>query len=94
MSNPETIILSDDLYLSRGMHKWVYYHPHNHSLCIKIPYTPNDIDLSRELRYRKILHSQNKTISLLPKYYGEINTNLGKGYIFERIQDYDGICVR
>lgn len=46
-------------------------------------------DLSREVNYIKILKKRNKNYNILPKFYGEIETNLGHGYIFEVIRNYD-----
>ena len=40
----------------------------------------------REINYTKKYESRIR----LPRYCGSINTNLGKGYIFERIKDWDG----
>lgn len=84
------INLTDDLYLGTGMHKTVYVHPTDKNLCIKILHTTPDPDLDREFRYRKALgkHADSKT--LLTKYFGEVETAQGKGYVFERVIDYDG----
>lgn len=46
-------------------------------------------DLLREINYIKILKKRNKNYDILPKYYGEIETNLGHGYVFEVIRNYD-----
>ena len=88
-----TIKLSEDLYIGRGMHKKVYIHPSNTALCVKVPFTNDDIDLKRELRYRKVLSSQKKLVSLIPQYHGVIKTNYGAGYVFERIRNYDNSCT-
>ncbi len=67
-------------------------------ICIlqKIPYASKSrtirggqTDLSREINYIKILKKRNKNYDILPKYYGEIETNLGHGYVFEVIRNYD-----
>lgn len=47
-------------------------------------------DLLREINYISVLRRRNKNYTLLPQYYGEVETNLGKGYVFEIIKDYDG----
>ena len=83
------INLTDDLYLGAGMHKTVYAHPTDKTLCIKILHTTPDEDLERELRYRKALGSRANSMTLLTKYFGEIDTSHGKGYLFERVLDYD-----
>ncbi len=83
------VFLTEDLYICGGTHKKVFIHPQADDLCIKIPHTTNDIDLKRELTYRKILSLKQDDKEMLPKYYGTIQTNLGKGFVFERIKDYD-----
>ena len=84
------INLTDDLYLGTGMHKTVYAHPTDKNLCIKILHTTPDEDLQREFRYRKALGKRAEEMTLLTKYFGEVETSKGKGYVFERVQDYDG----
>jgi len=83
------INLTDNLYLGAGMHKTVYAHPTDKTLCIKILHTTPDEDLERELRYRKALGSRANSMTLLTKYFGEVETSKGKGYLFERVLDYD-----
>lgn len=83
------INLTDDLYLGAGMHKTVYAHPTDKTLCIKILHKTPDEDLERELRYRKALGKRAEEMTLLTKYFGEVETSQGKGYLFERVLDYD-----
>jgi len=47
----------------------------------------NNIDLQKELKYRRTRKQPSK---LLPEYFGTIDTNLGTGYVFEKIYDFDG----
>ena len=84
------INLTDDLYLGTGMHKTVYAHPTDAHLCIKILHTTPDEDLDRELRYRKSLGERANSMTLLTKYFGEVETSKGKGYLFERVINFDG----
>ncbi|MBR0260288.1 MAG: hypothetical protein IJQ85_00675 [Selenomonadaceae bacterium] len=86
----EKIILTDDLFLGDGNHKIVYAHPTDLKLCIKILRTPDDPDFAKESRYRKALGSRADKMTLLTKYFGEVETSKGKGYLFERVLDYDG----
>lgn len=89
----EKIILNDDLYLGVGNHKTVYAHPTDKNLCVKILHTPDDPDFAKESRYRKALGSRADSMTLLTKFFGEVDTSKGKGYLFERVLDYDGkIC--
>lgn len=84
------IDLTDDLYLGAGMHKTVYAHPTDKNKCIKILHTTPDEDWEREFRYRKALGKRADSMTLLTKYFGEVETSRGKGYLFERVIDYDG----
>ena len=86
----EKIILTDDLFLGDGNHKIVYAHPTDARLCVKLLRTSDDPDFAKEMRYRKALGSRADSMTLLTKYFGEIETSKGKGYLFERVIDFDG----
>lgn len=81
--------LSAKLFVAKGVHKAVYRHPSNTRYCIKVTFTFRDTDIERELLYRKALKIRNKKPSLLPEYFGSVETNLGPGHVFEYIVDYD-----
>lgn len=82
--------LSEDLFYGAGRHKKCYLHPENENLCIKIAYNRGgQTDLLREIDYIKVLKRRNKNYDILPQYYGEIETNLGHGYLFEVIRNFD-----
>ena len=85
-----TLTLTDNLLLGKGAHKLTYIHPQNPHLCVKILLQTPDTDWEREKRYRRSRQRRHLTSDLLPVYYGEIKTNLGTGYVFERVSDYDG----
>ena len=84
------INLTDDLFLGDGNHKTVYAHPTDKALCVKLLRTPDDPDFAKEMRYRKALGKRADSMTLLTKYFGEVETSKGKGYLFERVLDYDG----
>lgn len=86
----EKIFLTDDLYLGTGMHKTVYAHPTDPHLCIKILHNTPDEDMEREFRYRKALGRRADSMTLLTKYFGEVDTTKGTGYLFERVINFDG----
>ncbi len=83
------INLTDDLYLGVGNHKTVYAHPTDKNLCVKILHTPDDPDFIKESRYRKALGSRADSMTLITKYFGEVETSKGTGYLFERVLDFD-----
>lgn len=85
------IELDENKYYGKGTHKKCFLHPENEDLCIKVAYNRGgQTDLQREINYLKILNKRNKDYSILPRYYGTVATNLGTGYVFELIKDFDG----
>ena len=90
MATNEQLILTEDLKLGDGNHKIVYAHPNDKNLCVKILFTTPDTDFEKEMRYRQALGSRVDKMTLMTKYFGEVDTNKGKGYIFERVLDFDG----
>lgn len=88
---PEILQLNDKLFIGHGYHKNCYHHPFDKSLCIKLAYNEEgQKDLSRELKYLAVLKKKDKDYSVLPKYYGPVQTNLGLGHVYELLEDYDG----
>ena len=90
MTSTEKLILTDELFLGRGNHKEVYIHPTDKNLCVKILFVEPDEDFEREMRYRRALGKRADSMSLLTKYYGAVDTNRGRGYVFENVIDFDG----
>ena len=86
----DKIILTDDLFLGDGNHKIVFAHPTDKNLCVKLLRTPDDPDFAKEMRYRKALGDRADSMTLLTKYFGEVETSRGKGYLFERVIEPDG----
>jgi len=82
--------LTDKEFIGEGYHKKCYIHPEDSLKCIKILHDTSinaQKQLEREIRYNEKLKERN--VSILPKYYGEISTNMGKGYVFELIKNSD-----
>lgn len=91
MSNNKIIQLNDNLLYGKGSHKKCFLHPDDKNLCIKLAYNKGgQKDLLREINYINVLARRHKDYNILPKYYGTVETNLGTGYVFEIIRDYDG----
>ncbi|SEH30273.1 YrbL family protein [Selenomonas sp. KH1T6] len=84
------LIMSESLYLGKGLHKVAYVHPEDSSKVIKIPYDPKDAELRQELSYRKARDLRHLESELLTRYYGSVETDKGLGHIFERICNADG----
>lgn len=88
------INLTEELFLGKGAHKAVYAHPNDERLCIKIAFKVPDEDINKEMRYRAVLGEKAEGMSLLVKYYGTVETNMGQGFLFERVSDFDGAgCI-
>lgn len=88
------IELRTELFLGKGKHKAAYIHPDDASKCIKVPFLLPDTDIDRELEYREVLKKHNKFPSMLTQYFGTVMTNEGEGYVYERVQDFDGKTSR
>lgn len=90
--NEETMLKLDEKdFVGKGCHKLTYLHPKDKTKCIKIIYnSEGNIDIRRELRYRAHRQEKGLTSTILPAYYGEVETDKGHGYIFEHLCDYDG----
>ena len=86
----EIVELNEDLLIGTGGHKKVYIDPRDNKRCIKILLEEKCEDWEREKKYRKIRSGRGRRSIMLPEYYGEVATNLGTGYLFERVVDYDG----
>lgn len=91
MEQKETIYLTEELLIGKGGRKDVYINPKDPSQCIKIN-ARDDGDHRVEMNYRRSRELRNLPPSgLMVSYFGAVETNLGPGYVFERIVDYDGM---
>ncbi|MWP62944.1 YrbL family protein [Gilliamella sp. Pas-s25] len=86
-----TILLSKDDYIGKGLHRKCYHHPIDPNKCIKVNYNDGaEEETNREIAYYKHLIRRNIAFDALAKYYGPVSTNYGKGHVFELIRDYNG----
>ena len=90
MAEKKILTLTDDLMLGAGGHQAAYIHPADPSKCVKIAFDPNDGDVKKELRYRRICADKLSRSKLVTKYYGEVETDKGRGLVFERVMNFDG----
>ena len=86
----EELILSDELFIGMGGQQKTFIHPKDPSKCVKISYIGINRDIKKELRYRKICAESLKNSRLITKYFGEVSTNMGTGYVYERVRDFNG----
>lgn len=87
---PTVLNLTEDLLLGAGGHQATYIHPDDPSKCVKIAFDPEDGDVKKELRYRRMCADKLARSKLVTKYYGTVETDKGVGLIFERVTDFDG----
>jgi hypothetical protein len=89
----EVIHLGEDLYIGKGTHRKCYCHPRNKEICIKIKVSnshPRRDQNVREYKYYKILENRKVDWAHAAKCLGWVDTNLGRGLMFEHICDSDG----
>ena len=76
-------------FIGEGSHRACYGHPENKNLCIKI----GAIDSKESQRERKcysLLQKRNISWEYLSRFYGFVDTNLGRGEVFDLVRDHDG----
>ncbi|MBR7068965.1 MAG: hypothetical protein IKI30_00770 [Oxalobacter sp.] len=90
----EKIITVSDLEpFGRGAHRKCFPHPENPNQCIKVIYNPSTSakkEIVRELKYYEVLNRSLKDWRGVPRYYGQVQTDIGTGYVYDLIKNYDG----
>lgn len=86
--------INEELFIGSGGHQATYIHPIDVTKCIKIPHTADDGDVRKEMRYRRMCAAKLEKSKLVTKFFGTVETNLGLGYVFERVIDYNGDTSR
>ena len=76
--------------IGTGHHRECYRHPENKNLCIKIIVSGNSKESRREKKYYRRLQKRGVSWDMIPRYYGEIETNMGSGSVFDLVFDHDG----
>jgi len=89
----QVIDLSQSKPLGTGAHRSCYPHPENRQLCIKVLHDVTKSELrgiKNEMRYYNHIQSYLKDWSGIPRFHGTVETNMGIGYVFDLILDFDG----
>lgn len=86
------INLTKEYFIDRGRERACYIHPSDESKVIKISYKEKEELKQNQLEflYQNFLEKKGKSLAHLSKCFGPVKTNLGHGYIFERVRDYTG----
>ena len=84
------LTLSPELYIGRGYHRECYIHPSQPDRCVKVVVNGDDSETKREVSYYHKLIKRNIDWKMLPRLHDQIETNKGKGTVFDLILDYNG----
>lgn len=82
--------------VGKGLHREVYRHPEDSTKCLKIVIQDNkrensgDEETLREQAYYRTLIKRGISWGGLPRFHGNIDTNLGSAAIFDLVSDHDG----
>ncbi|MCW8195396.1 hypothetical protein F6455_11410 [Proteobacteria bacterium 005FR1] len=88
------LVLTDDHFIGRGLHRECYIHPNNPDLCIKVVYNGGSEESRRERSYYAHLQRRRINWSQLPRFHGELKTSRGRGAVFDLIRDFDAQVSR
>ena len=80
--------------IGKGSERKCFLHPHDDAKAIKVSYEQN-IGRSKQTRtetryYRQLHRRRHDDWRHLPRYYGEVQTDQGEGFVVELVRDYDG----
>jgi hypothetical protein len=76
-------------FIGKGFLRECYRHPENKHLCVKVIWAGQAKESQREKRYYRHLEKRGISWDMIPRYYGDIETNLGPGSVFDLIVDHD-----
>lgn len=85
--------LTSNLLFAQGSERNCYIHPLEPSKIIKLVFNQKEKSSNQnnvEYKYYQYLEKKGIDFSHLSKCHGWIDTNLGKGLVFEKIVNYDG----
>lgn len=91
------LLLNNSLFFAKGTNRKCYFHPEDQNLCIKIPFQEKNKrqrrilrNIKRENNYYKKLSESTISWEHLSQYYGDVNTTLGEGSVYQIIRDSEG----
>lgn len=84
------INLTKEFFIAKGGERECYIHPKDNSKVVKIIHRKgkNNEQNQLEYKYTNFLKSKNRSFEHITKCYGFVDTNLGKGLVFDRVLDY------
>jgi PhoP regulatory network protein YrbL len=81
--------LSPATLVGKGLHREVHVHPDDDSKCVKVVVLRGKEETRREQAYYRFLQRRNIDWISLPQFYGNEETNMGPGAVFDLIRDDD-----
>ncbi len=88
------ITIDQSGFIGKGFHRECYRHPENKNRCIKVIWAGHPKESQREKRYYRHLETRGISWDMIPRYYGDIQTNLGPGSVFDLIVDHDFVVSK
>ena len=76
--------------IGKGLHRECYRHPGDANLCIKVVVSGGWDETRREKKYYQHLERRGISWDMIPRYYGDVDTNLGPGAVFDLVADHGG----
>jgi hypothetical protein len=81
--------------IGAGQERICYRHPVDPEKAVKIQKSEIVKQTRRELKFYHWLQRRNMAnFRHLPRFYGQVETNLGRGFVVDLISDYDGTVSR
>lgn len=86
--------LNKEKLIGKGWHRECYEHPNDRDLCIKVVVNGNNAETNREQAYYRYLTQHLTDWRAVPRFHGNVETNLGQGAVFDLVYDSDGQVSR
>jgi hypothetical protein len=81
--------------IGAGQERICYRHPVDPGKVVKIQKSEVVKQTRREIKFYQRLQRRNMAnFSHLPRFYGQVETNLGRGFVVDLVSDYDGTVSR
>jgi hypothetical protein len=88
------LTLESSALIGSGLRRECYFHPEDVNKCIKVVVSGDHKETRREQSYYRLLEKRNISWRMLARFYGNVDTNLGEGAVFDLIRDYNGEISR
>ncbi len=90
----DSLTLMPEHLIAKGWHRECYVDPQDTNRCIKVVVNGNGKETEREQAYYRLLQKRLTDWQAIPRFHGNIDTNLGQGAVFDLIRDADGQVSR